>query len=278
MNCICPILERPTEVEVVDSSRRPWILVRCKETGFVFLANPPDYSQLIDEFAWGKTWQEERIRRKQQEPFTTTLSLLARQSRALLFPKRNKFFSVMRSVAPCRHSLAVLDIGCGSGRLMEDICHRFAKTNTKIVPFGIEISRQLASTSEDRFSKLGGRVLFSSAIEGISHFASSEFDVIIMSSFLEHEARPLSLLRGLRAVLKPDGVVVIKLPNFASWNRLIRGKRWCGFRFPDHVNYFTPKTLRILANEASLTVSRQNILDRFPLNDNMYAVFENVPE
>ena len=27
-------------------------------------------------------------------------------------------------------------------------------------------------------------------------------------------------------------------------------KRWCGFRYPDHLNYFTPKTLAAMAGEA----------------------------
>lgn len=48
-----------------------------------------------------------------------------------------------------------------------------------------------------------------------------------------------------------------------------------------HVNYFTPKTLKKLAHEAGFQVSSQNILDRFPLSDNMYATLSkcsrNVP-
>jgi len=93
-----------------------------------------------------------------------------------------------------------------------------------------------------------------------------------MSSFLEHECRPLSLLKQLHPILKSKGVIILKVPNFACWNRIIRGRKWCGFRYPDHVNYFTPRTLRRLAQEAGFTVSRQNYLDKFPLSDNMYAV------
>lgn len=93
-----------------------------------------------------------------------------------------------------------------------------------------------------------------------------------MSSFLEHEAKPFELLRELRRVLRPDGAVVIKVPNFACWNRALRGNRWCGFRYPDHVNYFTPTTLARLAAEAGYRVVRQRASDRVPTSDNMYAV------
>ena len=55
MKCICPILNRPTGVDKTDFHQEAWSLVRCQETGLVFLADPPDYSQLESEFAWEET-------------------------------------------------------------------------------------------------------------------------------------------------------------------------------------------------------------------------------
>jgi hypothetical protein len=55
MKNVCPILGRPTEIEQTGFSRESWEVVRCRETGFVFLANPPDYSQFESNFAWEKT-------------------------------------------------------------------------------------------------------------------------------------------------------------------------------------------------------------------------------
>jgi hypothetical protein len=66
--------------------------------------------------------------------------------------------------------------------------------------------------------------------------------------------------------------VVVKVPNFASVNRRLRGNRWCGFRFPDHVNYFTPATLARLAHEAGYVVDPGRRADRPLLGDNLYAV------
>ena len=98
--------------------------------------------------------------------------------------------------------------------------------------------------------------------------------VVIMSSFLEHERRPLALLQQLHHILHAETEIIIKVPNLACWNRMLRGRKWCGFRYPDHVNYFTPHTLRRLAQEAGYRVVRQGILDRFPLSDNMYAILK----
>jgi hypothetical protein len=62
------------------------------------------------------------------------------------------------------------------------------------------------------------------------------------------------------------------VPNFASWNRVIRGAKWCGFRYPDHVNYFSPRTLKLLAEVSGYRMEPQHITDRLPFSDNMYAV------
>jgi len=68
--------------------------------------------------------------------------------------------------------------------------------------------------------------------------------------------------------------IIIKVPNYASVNRKIRGARWCGFRWPDHVNYFTPATLHMMALKAGLELVRMTFLDRNPLSDSMYAILQ----
>ena len=73
-------------------------------------------------------------------------------------------------------------------------------------------------------------------------------------------------------MLKPDGVAIIKVPNFSSINRRVMGSRWCGFRFPGHVNYFTPASLRSMVEDAGLSAVGVGFFDRFPLSDNMWMV------
>lgn len=66
--------------------------------------------------------------------------------------------------------------------------------------------------------------------------------------------------------------MILKLPNYASWNRMIRGKRWCGYRFPDHVNYFTPRALRRILELNGFEVAWFRWRDRLPTSDNMWCV------
>ena len=74
--------------------------------------------------------------------------------------------------------------------------------------------------------------------------------------------------------IKKNGYVIIKVPNFSCWNRHIRKENWCGFRFPDHVNYFTPSTLKKLALDTGFKIHQFNLADRSPLSDNMWMVLE----
>jgi SAM-dependent methyltransferase len=275
MEHLCPILDRVTSVEKTAFGRESWSVVRCLETDFVFLANPPDSSQLEIEYAWEKTKEVERDRRGMDEPVKTRISTFAKKAKKTIFPMRNKIASLALAELKAKNQAApfhVLDVGCGRGNLMLEIHDRCADVKRSIIPIGIEVSRQLASMSQEKWNSLGGKVVCAPALDATFEIEDATVDLAVMSSFLEHECHPLRLLNRLHAVLAPDGSIVLKVPNYACWNRRVRGSKWCGFRFPDHVNYFTPRTLRRLAGEAGFRVSRQNLLDRIPLSDNMYAV------
>jgi 2-polyprenyl-3-methyl-5-hydroxy-6-metoxy-1,4-benzoquinol methylase len=147
-----------------------------------------------------------------------------------------------------------------------------AQIQQRCVPHGVEISKELARLSNEAMAKTGGYCIQDNAISGLSRFPKEYFDVIILSSFLEHEIKPLELLRLCRLTLRPGGRIIVKVPNHASLNRSVRGRKWCGYRWPDHVNYFTPETIRKFADAANLRVERMTWLDRHPLSDNMYLV------
>ena len=277
MRLVCPILESMTDVEPTNYSREPWVVVRCRTTDLVFLANPPSYAQLAEQFAWEKTWQEESRRRRTDQPIVSRLSSLAKRLKTTLLPNRNKMLTLICQTIAVRAAtrpIRFLDIGCGCGTLMQKVQQRLQSRGYESIPSGIEVSKQLASIAQEKIAEFGGKVLVQGSVDGVALLKSGSIDLVVMSSFLEHEFQPLRLFRELRRVLDPRGSIVLKVPNFASWNRIVRGRRWSGFRYPDHVNYFTPRTLATLAKEEKFIVSRQGLRERFPLSDNMYAVLK----
>lgn len=276
---VSPMLEREGPSETLDFAPEPWVLRHCLETGIVFLENPPDYEAFVEDFAWEVTSEKTSEERRQAEPVLYAVSTMAKRFRSKVL-KRHKIktltLSIIREI--CRRDgnddIRLLDIGCGWGGLLTSVLDDLKPEQRKrCVPFGIELSKGLAKISTEKFNKLqGGRCINDTALDGIAGFEKDFFDIIIMSSFLEHEINPLPLLRRCHERMKPGGVVVIKVPNYASVNRSVRGHKWAGFRWPDHVNYFTPETLRKMAAKAGFRIKRMTLADRFPLSDSMYAV------
>ena len=80
-------------------------------------------------------------------------------------------------------------------------------------------------------------------MEGLKSFAAGFFTAATLRSYLEHELHPRAVLTELHRTLAPGGVALVKVPNYASLNRRVTGRKWCGFRYPDHLNYFTPASL-----------------------------------
>jgi SAM-dependent methyltransferase len=269
-----PMLEHDGDTRQLDVAPAPWIVRQCTESGLVFLENPPGYESLKSELAWEVTWKREAEARAAAEPVLYAASTAVKSFRKQVM-KRHKVADMATDIA--RHCTSdpinLLDLGCGGGQLLGMVMERLpAAVRARCRPIGVEISNELAQRSAAALAPYGGRCVHASALEGMAGLEAGSLDLIVMSSFLEHEIQPLPLLREARRSLRDDGHVLVKVPNYASWNRVLRGRRWCGYRWPDHVNYFTPATLGAMAAKAGLRVDRMSLFDRFPLSDSLYAV------
>jgi 2-polyprenyl-3-methyl-5-hydroxy-6-metoxy-1,4-benzoquinol methylase len=96
------------------------------------------------------------------------------------------------------------------------------------------------------------------------------FDVVTAFSVLEHEWRPLEALRLAHRALRPGGILILKTPNHASWNRALMRGDWCGYRLPDHCNYFSPATLEAMLRNTGFAPLRGSCLDRLPTSDSLW--------
>ena len=117
----------------------------------------------------------------------------------------------------------------------------------------------------------GGYCVHASGSEGITGFSEHHFDGVLMHSHLGHEVDVLPILRGAHRCLKPDGRLFLRVPNCASVNRRVFGRKWCGFRYPDHADHFTPESS---GNTAAGAGFRVRILNRFrlPVDDSIHAL------
>lgn len=242
----------------------PWHLVRCRACGFLYLQNPPDYQTLSSVFPWQQTYEAtSRVRREAQGSSERALrkGLVSIRVLAQSLTHRDKLKRLLSTCPPGR----VLDLGCDSGYNVEAL-------SEDQIPLGVEISPELAAEARPRFEALGGSVYTGPVLEGLAELDDASCSGCIAKSYLEHEIQPRPVLEELHRVLQPGGLLVVKVPNYACWLRSWRGARWCGFRFPDHVNYFTPASLRELLAKCGFQITRFHLLDRFPTSDNMWCL------
>jgi SAM-dependent methyltransferase len=136
----------------------------------------------------------------------------------------------------------VLDIGCGTGELLDVIR---ATGNNQIM--GIEPSGQAAEIArKDRNLKVK-----TGTLEQVN-LPSASIDTVLLSHVLEHLPSPRSTMSEVRRVLKPGGVVIIWVPNAASIPACVLGRYWMGWDVPRHLYAFTPGSLHRLMDAVEL--------------------------
>jgi SAM-dependent methyltransferase len=251
----CPLCSSAGFRHLPQYSEGAWNIVQCGQCDFVFLQNPPGYDALVEDYAWEKTRLKETERRLVVRSVSARLSRHSRWRLGFFGRSRKnllKYFAIGN----------ILDIGCGGGGIL---------INAGGIPHGIEISKELCRSAEGKMRQRGGYCVHAPAIEGVSHFPEAFFDGILMRSFLEHEENPAILINQLARILKPGGLIYIRVPNYGSLNRKVTGKKWCGFRYPDHVNYFTVTSLKQMSALYDFEFQLLNPLNIF-LDDNIKAL------
>ena len=232
---------------------------RCAACDLVYLEWVPEYGALYDEIAWTKQHKREELRRLQATPIMARIDMATRWRLGILGEA-----SVAGGLNAWARPGRVLDIGCSIG-------NGFDKLTPDHIPFGIEIDAKAAAIAQEKFSARGGAVVNSDGVGGLKQLPAKHFTGATLWSYLEHEANPRAVLEETRRVLTDDGIALIKVPNYNCVNRMVLGRNWSGFRHPDHVQYFTPKTLGAMARRAGFQV-KFRLYGRIPTNDNMYAI------
>jgi len=105
--------------------------------------------------------------------------------------------------------IRVLDVGCGSGRIMNRLAELFP--NSRFV--GMDLSREAIEAARGEAST---KSLDNSAFEcaDLSDFhASAEpgaFDLVTTFDAVHDQAQPLNVLKGIHRTVKPDGIYLMQ--------------------------------------------------------------------
>jgi 2-polyprenyl-3-methyl-5-hydroxy-6-metoxy-1,4-benzoquinol methylase len=216
-----------------------WTVQRCAVCGLGVLDPRPDPAELqelyrssyfADQYGAGlKIVSPEMTRRLSQEDH------------------RIRFFSRGRKNAK------LLDCGCGMGYFL------LACRDKGYDVAGMDISGDSAAYVRDELAipvQVG-------TIDGIAYPASS-FDVITMWHFLEHTPDPRRYLEKAREWLKPGGLLVVDVPNYAGTDAQKTWEHWKGWQLPYHLYHFTPEALqRLLRDHGFRTIRRKSYLSEY---------------
>lgn len=173
-----------------------------------------------------------------------------------------KITEIVEGLAP----RAVLDLGCGTGWLVDRLRARSAAT---IV--GVDILTDVCPT---------GWHYVTADLTGGLPFRAAAFDCVIAGEVIEHTPDPDRMLQEIHRVLAPGGTLVISTPNMVSWaNRVLvpfgiqplgtetssavsLGRRWRmlgqGNRVQGHLKVFTHRALAEILDRYGFEVT-----DRF---------------
>jgi SAM-dependent methyltransferase len=146
----------------------------------------------------------------------------------------------------------LLDVGCGGGHFMVAAAAHGWRA------FGADLSREASVTAR---RTAGARVVQADA-EALP-FRTGALDAVALVNVLDHTTRPLAVVREAARVLRPGGLVVVRLPNGGVHapvarllGRLGPAVRWLGWdAYPIlHVFAFGPGALGRLIQRADFEV------------------------
>lgn len=216
---------------------------KCDNCGLFFLKFDYDYDKFIAEYY-------------QKGYFTGDKKLIAyadyEGDKAIISRNMRNYLKriVHYNPAILSSSPKLLDLGCAMGFFMEE-----AK-KAGFDPYGLDVSEYAVSKAK----KLFPNHVFVSPVENLSHLSNlSNLDVITMFDLIEHLKDPRLALQKIKKVMSKNGVLVVQTGNVSSlWARLQR-KNWHFFAPPQHLHFFSRKTITDLLNQSGFEVTKIEI-------------------
>jgi len=135
----------------------------------------------------------------------------------------------------------ILDVGAGTGDFL-NIC----KNNNWEV-FGTEPNSSARNLAKEKGVALE---------KDLSFYQNKKFDVITLWHVLEHVRDLSNFIKQLKQLLKPNGRLVIAVPNFKSYDAKHYKQFWAAFDVPRHLFHFSQEAIQKLFLEVNMKVEK----------------------
>jgi SAM-dependent methyltransferase len=163
--------------------------------------------------------------------------ILARPVAALLRPH-------IMVVPPYVPGGALLDAGCGAGSFLRwAIRAGWSATGLEIDGRAVQEARR------------AGLPVVHGSMEHCP-LPDAAYDTVVLNHTLEHCHDPNRALANCARVLKPGGLLIAGVPNFACYDNLVFQDAWSNCEAPRHLYHFTPDTLPKLLEKHGFRLER----------------------
>ena len=232
-------------------------LVKCRDCGLVYQNPRPTISEMAAHYP-------PEYDSYAPNPVTQRTPWLLRLAYDYGVRKR------LKTVTHHKSGGRLLDVGCATGTFLLGV-----KRHSKLEPEGVEINAEAAAVARGE-----GLKVTVGALEE-ADFPGDSFDAVTLWDVFEHLHDPSSALAELHRVLKPGGVLVMRVPNLDSYDAGIFGRNWAGYDSPRHTYVFGLDILQKLLRRAGFRVlsMRCNIgsYPTFMLSVRFWLTGRNVP-
>lgn len=215
-------------------------LAQCDSCGSRFLAQIPPLEQLAkyypEDYWAGPT---DRATHAQAQG-----GLLEKYRRYVLKDHVRFCGNVLTAQRARGLAVRVLDVGCGDGSFLEALGEKNA--------IGMDLGMAAVWAVRAR----GFRAVRGTLSD--CPLADGSFSLVTAFHFLEHVHPVGPILQAARRLLAPGGEVVFQVPNAASWQAKLLGRRWHGFDVPRHLIDYTAKTFRQTLEKHGFEVVAEN--------------------
>lgn len=138
----------------------------------------------------------------------------------------------------------ILDIGCGRG----DFLRACRRKGWSVVGVEQDAAPILQMDPPADFEVI--------RTDRLAELPDASFDVVTLWHVLEHLAEPRATLAQVVRLLRPGGLLVVEVPNFASWQARMGPKQWFHLDVPRHLLHFERSTLGAMLESEGLRPER----------------------
>jgi 2-polyprenyl-3-methyl-5-hydroxy-6-metoxy-1,4-benzoquinol methylase len=191
-------------------------LVKCRECSFVFMRAIPTLAELENHYSTYSYGGEKFL-----SPVTV-------KSYNIILDEFEKY----------RKNNRILDVGCGVGFFLEQAKNRGWDV------YGTEYSNKAIEICREKGIDMKEGVLVS------GNFDIADFDVITSFEVIEHINNPVDEIKEVKKLLRKGGLFYCTTPNFNSLLRFYLKETYDIINYPEHLSYYTGKTLSSLLQNA----------------------------